>query len=160
MNTLSTYRVRPAGFISRFLAFMIDIFIISITSTLVVLGVQEIQSFFGMNSVMRQWIVIVNDSVTLQEILRIIALVVSYLYGILYFTVFWLIVGYTPGKYLLGLKVIRTDGKKLKFGRCFIRAVGYSISGLFLFLGFIWIILDRRRQSWHDKLAGTLVIYT
>ncbi len=160
MNSTSTMRVRPAGFISRFIALVIDIFIISFTSTLIVLGVQEILNFFGMNSAMREWIGLVNSNVTLQAVLRITAVVLSYMYAILYLSIFWFIVGYTPGKYLLGLKVIRTDGRKLKFGRCLLRALGYSISGMFLFFGFLWIIFDRRRQAWHDKFAGTLVIYS
>jgi len=38
------------------------------------------------------------------------------------------------------------------------RYFGYYVSGLILALGFIWIAFDKRKQGWHDKLAGTLVI--
>jgi uncharacterized RDD family membrane protein YckC len=41
-----------------------------------------------------------------------------------------------------------------------LRFIGCWISAIPLFFGFIWIIFDRRRQAWHDKLAGTQVIYT
>jgi uncharacterized RDD family membrane protein YckC len=122
--------------------------------------VKEIQDFFGLNTLIRGSIaLIISDDVQMASIVRIVTVIASYVFSILYFTLFWLIVGYTPGKYLLGLKVIRADGRKLKFGKCLLRAISYSISGLFFFLGFIWIILDRRRQAWHDKIAGTLVIY-
>jgi uncharacterized RDD family membrane protein YckC len=39
------------------------------------------------------------------------------------------------------------------------RFIGYFISGI-LFLGFLWVLLDSRRQGWHDKIAGTFVIYS
>jgi len=36
--------------------------------------------------------------------------------------------------------------------------VGYLISALIFYLGFIWIAFDRKKQGWHDKIAGTCVI--
>lgn len=154
----STRRVRPAGFISRLLAFLIDLVILSLTTTLVVLGVQEILAFFGLSELFNRWLGNLTGDI-LPLVFRIIAITFTYLFTIMYMTFFWLLIGYTPGKYLLGLKVIRTDGRKLTFGRCFTRALFYYISALCLFLGFFWIILDRKRQAWHDKVAGTLVIY-
>jgi uncharacterized RDD family membrane protein YckC len=44
--------------------------------------------------------------------------------------------------------------------RGILRYLGYSLSAISLFLGFFWILIDDRRQGWHDKIAGTLVIYT
>ncbi len=38
------------------------------------------------------------------------------------------------------------------------RYLGYYLSILGLGLGFFWIMWDKRKQGWHDKLAGTLVI--
>jgi uncharacterized RDD family membrane protein YckC len=79
---------------------------------------------------------------------------------LVYYMFFWTLLGYTPGKFLLGLKIIRRDGSKLTPGRAFLRFIGYWISAIPLFFGFIWIIFDHRRQGWHDKLADTQVIYT
>ena len=39
-----------------------------------------------------------------------------------------------------------------------IRYLGYYISTIPLFLGLIWVGIDKRKQGWHDKLAGTVVI--
>ena len=39
-----------------------------------------------------------------------------------------------------------------------VRVLGYIVSAI-LMLGFIWIAVDRRRQGFHDKLAGTFVVY-
>lgn len=60
----------------------------------------------------------------------------------------------------MGLRVVRMDGSKLSPWLAFVRVVGYIISAIPLYLGFLWIFVDDRRQAWHDKLAGTCVIYT
>lgn len=77
-----------------------------------------------------------------------------------YFIYFHGMTGQTPGKKLLGLAVVRTDGEPMTFGIAFLRWVGYIISKLPLFLGFIWAAFDGRKQGWHDKIAGTCVIKT
>ena len=77
-----------------------------------------------------------------------------------YFIYFHGVTGQTPGKKLLGLRVARTDGEPMTFGIAFLRWVGYIISKLPFFLGFIWVAFDGRKQGWHDKIAGTYVIKT
>jgi uncharacterized RDD family membrane protein YckC len=79
--------------------------------------------------------------------------------GAVYFIYFHAATGQTPGKMLLKLKVIRTTGKSLTYGDAFLRWACYIISVIFLYLGFIWVAFDGKKQAWHDKLAGTLVIY-
>ncbi len=67
--------------------------------------------------------------------------------------------GATPGKQLLGLRVVTESGLPMTYGRAFLREIlGKIISGLFLCLGYLWIAWDERKQGWHDKIAGTLVI--
>ena len=83
----------------------------------------------------------------------------SLLAGMTYFTWFHGIGGRTPGKMLLGLRVIQASGDPITPGLAFLRWVGYFYSALPFFLGFLWIALDRRKQGWHDKIAATLVIY-
>jgi uncharacterized RDD family membrane protein YckC len=39
------------------------------------------------------------------------------------------------------------------------RYVGYYLSALALYAGYWWVLIDNRRQGWHDKLAGTIVVY-
>src|SRR5262249_20684585 len=73
---------------------------------------------------------------------------------------FWVIAERTPGKALMGLRVIRTDGKPMTLGRAVLRYAGYWISALPLFLGFAWILVDDERRGWHDRIAGTCVVYT
>lgn len=67
--------------------------------------------------------------------------------------------GMTPGKKLLGMRVIREDGRNARFFTMLIREwVGKLISGLIFGLGFLWILFDRDNQGWHDKLMSTYVI--
>jgi len=79
-------------------------------------------------------------------------------FDIAYFTYFHGTTGRTPGKMLLGLQVVSEDGTPISFGIAFLRAVGYLVSGALFNLGFIWVAFDKRKQSWHDKIAGTVVI--
>jgi len=78
--------------------------------------------------------------------------------NMLYFTYFHGTTGQTPGKKILGLKVIQKTGNEMTLGLAFLRWVGYIISGLVFNLGFLWVAFDRKKQGWHDKIAATYVI--
>lgn len=77
-----------------------------------------------------------------------------------YYTIFHGMGGQTPGKWVVGVKVIRDNGEEMTLGYAFLRWVGYLVSYTFLCLGFLWVAFDGRKQGWHDKIAGTLVIRT
>lgn len=65
----------------------------------------------------------------------------------------------TPGKMVTKLAVVDAEtGKKLYIEQSILRYFGYIISYLPLGLGFIWAGIDKRKQGWHDKLAGTVVV--
>src|SRR5262249_49191275 len=67
--------------------------------------------------------------------------------------------GQTAGMRILGIRIIRTDGRPFTMGRAVLRHLaGYPLSMLGFFLGFLWILWDRRQQGWHDKLARTVVV--
>jgi uncharacterized RDD family membrane protein YckC len=66
--------------------------------------------------------------------------------------------GQTPAKMLLGLRVIRRDGRSAGYGRAFVRWVGYGLGVLTLGLGFLIALLNRDRRALHDWLAGTRVV--
>ncbi len=80
---------------------------------------------------------------------------------ILYFTLLTGEGGQTLGKMLLKIKVQGMDGSSIGFGRAFIRTLGYIVSSFFMtFLGFFWALWDKNNQTWHDKIAGTVVVKT
>lgn len=72
---------------------------------------------------------------------------------------FWLKYAATPGKMLVDCEIVDADnGEPITSRQALLRYIGYIISALPLGLGFLWILLDKRKQGWHDKLAGTVVI--
>ena len=67
--------------------------------------------------------------------------------------------GMTPGKKLLGMKVVMLDGRPAGFLTMLIRNwIGKYISSMMMGIGFVWIIFDRNNQGLHDKLVGTCVV--
>jgi len=67
--------------------------------------------------------------------------------------------GTTPGKKMLGMRVIKENGESAGFGTMLVREwIGKIISGMLLSLGFLWILFDPDRQGWHDKLVSTYVV--
>lgn len=71
----------------------------------------------------------------------------------------WVKFAGTPGKRLLRLKVLdEKTGENVTVGQGVIRYIGYIPSTLVLFLGFIWIAFDAKKQGWHDKMARTVVV--
>ena len=75
------------------------------------------------------------------------------------FILFWVFKNATPGKMLFRSVIV--DAKTLaapSTAQNIVRYLGYFLSLLPLGLGFIWIGFDPRKQGWHDKLAGTVVI--
>ena len=66
--------------------------------------------------------------------------------------------GRTPGKWLLRMRVVRLDGRKLSFWNAFERAGGYGASAATLSLGFLEAIWHPNRQTLHDRVAGTVVV--
>ena len=72
---------------------------------------------------------------------------------------FWQYRQATPGKAWLGLAIIdAVTGGRVPFPRLVLRYLGMFLSALPLGLGFLWVIWDRRKQGWHDRIAGTLVV--
>jgi uncharacterized RDD family membrane protein YckC len=75
-----------------------------------------------------------------------------------YFAGMWAWKGTTIGGIVLGLKVVRVDGKPVTFAVSLVRALAAAFSVVVLFLGFLWIAWDQEKQGWHDRIAGTIVL--
>jgi uncharacterized RDD family membrane protein YckC len=67
--------------------------------------------------------------------------------------------GQTIGKRALGIRVLdlRTGGS-IGFSRAVLRYFAHILSGLPLFLGYFWMLWDPEKQTWHDKIAGSVVV--
>lgn len=102
------------------------------------------------------------DGVILSIIGWILAFVPPYwlgsVIGIVYVIGFWTWKGQTPGKMFLGVKIVKTDGSSIGIGRAILRYIGYFVSAIILFIGYLMIAWDSRKQGLHDKIAGTCVV--
>jgi len=146
-----------AGFWRRFIAYMIDGFIIGVIF-IILMFIAGIAFFAGtISSGSNAWMAEINNP----EIMVSYTLwfwFFSTLINIAYFTYFHGSTGRTPGKMLLGLQVVSLDGSRISFGIAFLRSIGYLVSSIVFCLGYIWIGFDRKKQGWHDKIANTVVI--
>lgn len=71
----------------------------------------------------------------------------------------WIYTATSLGKWVTRLRVVdATTGKAPTTRQSIVRYVGYFLSALPFGLGFFWIIWDKKKQGWHDKLANTYVI--
>ena len=137
-----------AGNGARFIAWVIDGFILSAIVTAFVLVFGAIAAAAAS-----------NDNGTIAGLTGLFAVVGIFVVSLLYLPWFWGHGGQTPGLKVMHLRVVREqDGGPLSMGTAFVRLVGYWISGAVFYLGFIWILFDARRQGWLDKIAGTVVI--
>jgi uncharacterized RDD family membrane protein YckC len=129
-----------AGFWQRAAAFVIDSLIaivILVPVMVVVFGMREI----SLDPAEHSW-----------DLLALLAIAVAVI-G------FWRYCGATPGKLALAVKIVdAATGQPPTTGRLVVRFLGYFVSALPLYLGFLWVAVDRRKQGWHDKIAGTVVI--
>jgi uncharacterized RDD family membrane protein YckC len=76
----------------------------------------------------------------------------------LYHIAMWSWKGTTIGGIILGLRIVRTDGRPINFAVAFVRAVSSVFSALAFGLGFFWAGWSESKQSWHDRIAGTCVL--
>jgi uncharacterized RDD family membrane protein YckC len=76
-----------------------------------------------------------------------------------YFPWFWMRGGQTPGMKPFALYVVddRTGGR-ISGGQAVLRVLGYIVNSIALYIGFAWILIDKRRRGWHDLIASTVVI--
>lgn len=85
--------------------------------------------------------------------------IASIVVGIAYAVFFTGYCGQTPGKMLLRIKVIRTSGAEIGYGRAFLREIpGKFLSSIILGIGYLMVAFDDRKQGLHDRIADTFVV--
>jgi len=84
---------------------------------------------------------------------------INYIFPAIVVIIFWSYKSATPGKMITKLKIVdAVTGEKPTTKQFLLRYIGYYISSIPLFLGILWVGIDKRKQGWHDKIAGTVVI--
>jgi uncharacterized RDD family membrane protein YckC len=134
-----------AGFISRAMAMIIDMLLVSLIAFLAATTGLYLANGFALEG-------FGSENIFIPVYLALFFLASTYFvflhgYG-----------GKTVGKILMGIRLINNEGERVGFGEAFIRWLGYYISAAFLFAGFLWALVDSECQTWHDKLSGTYVV--
>jgi len=138
---------RTAGFVTRLFAYVLDV---AVVAGIVAIG---------------GWIAVLVDN-TIEQVgfdprvdmatiyVGMIPLIIT-----LYFVMFWSLTGRTIGKWFMGLRVVTADGRSPTIGRSIVRILGYVVSTVVFWGGFLWVLVDRNRRGWHDHFAKTWVVY-
>ena len=83
----------------------------------------------------------------------------AYIVGsIAYFAIFWATTGQTPGARVMQIRVLTSDGARVKPRWAILRCIGVVLAALPLFAGFALILFDSRRRGFQDVLARTVVV--
>jgi uncharacterized RDD family membrane protein YckC len=78
-----------------------------------------------------------------------------------YFVYFHGTTGQTPGDAALSIRVVgKDDGVPIGYGRAFIRWLVSLVSGVVILIGYLWMLWDSEKQTWHDKAANSVVVPT
>ena len=134
------------GFWRRLIAFLIDVFILTVITVPLLLAI------YG-----RSYLRLAHEG---GGIAGVWDFLIQYALPTIAVIVFWRYRGATPGKMAISARIVdaKTGGRP-STGRLVVRYFAYLVSMLPLFIGFIWIGIDKRKQGFHDKIAGTLVVY-
>ena len=132
-----------AGFGLRYGAWMFD-FLITLIAIMVFT--------FGVTAASRRSVVGSNTDLSIVAGLTLVLIVLN-------FVVMAGTGGQTAGMRILGIFIVRVDGSPFTMKEAALRhLVGYPLSSIAFFLGFLWMLWDPRQQGWHDKLARTIVV--
>lgn len=136
-----------AGFWIRFVAYFFDGAVVGFAQFLLGLAFGQVTGLLSDG---------IGETHTALSVLSgLLGVTISLAYGIFF-------IGYcgqTPGKMVVKIKVMRTDGTEMTYGRAFLREViGKFLSGILLCIGYLMVAFDSQKQGLHDKIADTYVI--
>jgi uncharacterized RDD family membrane protein YckC len=169
-DTPPTREPEYVGFWKRFLAFLIDSLVVSLIFSPVMIALYGGGYFDRLNMELAALLVSSGDpnadAMRMLEILgrrdsAIMAMGdIRVQLGLVVATIlFWRFRGATPGKMLVKARIVTAEGlSPPSTARLVGRFLAYFVSILPAFLGFLWIAFDKRKQGWHDKIAGTVVV--
>ncbi|BCJ45743.1 hypothetical protein GCM10010168_58370 [Actinoplanes ianthinogenes] len=131
-----------AGLVSRTLAYLIDTFTVAIAAGIGVAALGAVASVIGTRA--HDWaeVIVSGYLVFLPAVFAI------------YCALFWSLAGRTPGMAVLGVRVIRSDGRPVRWFAALVRGLLLA----YLPILALWLLVDRRYQGLHDKIVRTSVI--
>jgi uncharacterized RDD family membrane protein YckC len=136
-----------AGFVTRAIAFAIDVALVDIAAAMVAIVVG-----LGISALD------VPDAVVTVAVL--VGGVAFVAWSVGYFAMFWSTTGQTPGARVMGIRVVcARSGSALHVGAAALRLVGMVLAALPFFAGFLLILVDDRRRGLQDRIARSLVVH-
>lgn len=152
-----------AGFWIRLFAYIIDTLLLLI---LFAIPVIFFKNRFAPEKVIER-IEIGDMSMLLNISFFMVTILIVIIFSIGYYIVSWSKWGKTLGMKILGIKVVDRDGKNISMGKAFFRwLMGYFLPGIIPYIGILFYIalgimigIDDKKQGWHDKVAGSFVVY-
>ncbi len=137
-----------AGFVTRAIAFAIDVALVDLAAVIVAIVVGLGISAFEVPDVV----------VTIAVVVGGVAYV-AWFVG--YFAMFWSTTGQTPGSRVMGVRVVcARGGEPVHLRGAMVRMVGMALAALPLCAGFLLILIDDRRRGLQDRIARTVVVYS
>jgi uncharacterized RDD family membrane protein YckC len=135
----------PAGFVTRLVAVAIDLGLLSaIITTVTVFG-----QFIGQS---------LNAGVWTLRFIAVSTTAFSLSLYMIYFVASTVLGGQTLGKRIMGVRIVRMNGDPVRM-KVSVKRYLCSFLSLPLFWGYLLVLIDNRRQTFHDKVADTVVIY-
>jgi len=131
---IRSFSLEYAGFWRRFVAFFVDSLILGCFSAFFI-------GMFFANSPQ-------------------VGSIITSIFAVGYILVFWTLGGQTPGKLVMKVTIVKTDGNDISIKTAILRLIGYIISTILILTGHLMIAFNGRKQGLHDKIAGTYVIKT
>ena len=139
---LNNDHLEYAGFWSRMGAFLIDAILLAIIIYPLLIAIYGWEIFASTS--------MVNGPADF---------LISWVFPFIATILFWLHQRATPGKMAISAQVVDAQsGDTITFGQALLRYLGYFLSMIPLGLGLLWVAFDSRKQGWHDKIAGTVVV--
>lgn len=165
-NIITDEKALYASFTTRLIASILDTVIISLALLPLLYLISQ---FLISNADKQLFITFISSKEPLSEseiaVFQAIfsRIIIDYIIQLALFSVvvivFWNYKSATPGKMLLGFKIVDANTLEDITGEQSLkRFFSYFISMAPLCLGFFWVHFDKKRQAWHDKIAGTVVI--
>jgi uncharacterized RDD family membrane protein YckC len=135
-----------AGSASRLAAYLIDLIVSSVLFELALGGISFVASIFTGHGISYH-----RGS--------IVVIIIYVLWQFVYFGGQWAADGSTLGMSLLGVRVVRADGRRLDPWRGWVRSLTFPLGFLTFGLGFLSILVQREHRAVYDLIAGTAVVY-
>lgn len=77
----------------------------------------------------------------------------------LFFSYFWQKLGQTLGMQVWRIRIQNIDGSGISWPQSLLRFSGAIVSAMTFGIGYLWMLWDKDKMTWHDKLSDSRVVF-